>query len=117
MYPLMYPTLFVLGMVGYNKLETRRELALATYILKLFRGLGNNPGVLQWIGLNVPDKYLQRRRRPSLFAVPHGRTQLVRNSPLVRSIRTLNLVAETLDLFSCSWSEFAKVTLYILCYK
>ncbi|CAF4921648.1 unnamed protein product [Pieris macdunnoughi] len=30
-YPLMYPTLFVIGMVGYNKLETRRDMALAMY--------------------------------------------------------------------------------------
>ncbi|CAK1542605.1 unnamed protein product [Leptosia nina] len=38
-YPLMYPTLFVLGMVGYAKLEARRHLALATYVFKVLRGI------------------------------------------------------------------------------
>ncbi|XP_030032976.2 uncharacterized protein LOC115449339 [Manduca sexta] len=43
-YPLMYPTLFVLGMVGYNELRVRREFALALYLVKLLRGVEHNPG-------------------------------------------------------------------------
>lgn len=37
-YPLMYPTLFILGMVGYNELRVRRDLALTLYIFQVFRG-------------------------------------------------------------------------------
>ena len=115
-YPLMYPTLFVLGMVGYNKLETRRDLALASYLLRVFRGILHNPGVLQWIGLRVPDRYVQRRRRPTLFMVPRSRTKLLENFPIARALRTLNLVADRVDVFTCSQSEFTKVTLYVVCY-
>lgn len=115
-YPLMYPALFVLGMVGYNKLETRRDLALASYTLRVFRGILHNPGILQWMGLRVPDKYVQRRRQPTLFMVPRSRTKLLESFPLTRALRTLNLVAERIDVLTCSQSEFTRVTLFVLCY-
>ncbi|KAJ8723658.1 hypothetical protein PYW07_007638 [Mythimna separata] len=34
-YPLMYPTLFILGMVGYHELRVRRDLALISYVFKV----------------------------------------------------------------------------------
>jgi hypothetical protein len=46
-YPLVYPTLFVLGMVGYNRLVVKRELALVVYLFKLLRGKISNPDLLK----------------------------------------------------------------------
>lgn len=53
----MYPTLFVLGMLGYNKLETRRDLALALYVVRVLRGNITSPGILGGC-LCVPDVYV-----------------------------------------------------------
>jgi hypothetical protein len=116
-YPLMYPTLFVLGMVGYNELRVRRELCLITYILKLFRGKSYNSQVLSCVSVSVPDGYVWRRRRPRLLAAPRGRTNLLGQAPMTRALRTLNVIAEKNDLFSCSLNEFAKTALLVLCYE
>lgn len=113
-YPLMYPTLFVLGMVGYNKLEPRRELALANYIVRVLRGLISNPEVLQTLCLCVPNEYVRRRRQPRLLAVPRGRTNLLNKAPLTRTIHTLNRVADEIDIFTCFQSEFMRTTLFLL---
>lgn len=115
-YPLMYPTIFVLGMVGYNQLEVRRELTLASYIFKLLRGKISNPGVLAVVSLCAPAQYVWRRRRPPLLAAPRARTGLLRAAPWTRALRTLNQVATRVDVFHCSLNEFTKVTLYVLCY-
>lgn len=115
-FPLMYPTLFVIGMVGYNKLETRRDLAMATYVFKLLRGKTCNSGVLKEIRLNVPDNYVSRRRKPRLIAVPRARTNLLGKAPLTRALHALNDTADRIDLFSCSLNEFTKTILYVLCY-
>ncbi|KAF9809765.1 hypothetical protein SFRURICE_000246 [Spodoptera frugiperda] len=55
-YPLLYPTLFVLGMVGYYKLE-------------VLRGKTHNPALLEELRLCVPDEYVWRRRRPRLLVL------------------------------------------------
>lgn len=116
-YPLMYPTLFVLGMVGYNKLEVRRSVALAYYMMRVFRGVLSNSAVLGVMGVCVPDGYVARRRRPRLFAVPRARTNLLAKSPMVRTLHALNRVAETIDVFICSIAEFKRAMLYDACYK
>ncbi|CAG9135522.1 unnamed protein product [Plutella xylostella] len=115
-YPLMYPTLFVLGMVGYNELRVRRELALMTYLFRLLNGRTSNSAILGRISLNVPDRYVERRRRPRLLAEPAARTNLLREAPLTRALRALNIVAEGLDLFHCSLVEFNRNCSYVLCY-
>lgn len=114
-YPLMYPTLFVLGMVGYNKLEVRRELAIAIYVFKLLRGRVHNPGVLSQVGLCAVDGHARRRRRPRLLAVPAARTNLLQEAPLTRALRVLNDTADIVDIFTVSLNEFTKVTLAVLC--
>ncbi|CAH2109000.1 unnamed protein product [Euphydryas editha] len=116
-YPLMYPTLFVLGMVGYNELRVRRELALVLYLFRLIRGKVHHADILCLLCLCVPDRYVWRRRRPHLLAVPRGRTKLLNEAPLMRALRTLNLVAEEMDIFICTLSEFTGIALYIICYK
>jgi hypothetical protein len=115
-YPLMYPTLFVIGMVGYDKLETRRNLALACYLLRVLRGSICNPDILKMFKLCVPDRYTERRRQPQLLAEPTGRTNLLRKAPLSRTIHVLNLVADKTDLFYCPMWELTKTCLYVLCY-
>ncbi|KAI8435234.1 hypothetical protein MSG28_003589 [Choristoneura fumiferana] len=107
-YPLMYPTLFVLGMVGYNELGVRRDLALVTYIWKILRGVIKNADILGRLGLCVPERYVWRRRRPRLLAEPSGRTNLLNKAPLTRAIHTLNKIAEETNLFLCVTSEFTK---------
>lgn len=115
-YPLMYPTLFVLGMVGYNALKVRRDFALAAYVVKLLRGGAHNPGMLRHLELCVPDRYVWRRRRPPLLAVAAARTNLLARIPLTRAIRVVNEVHERVDLLWCNLDEFAKAALYIICY-
>lgn len=115
-YPLMYPTLFVLGMVGYNKLEIRRDMALALYVVRVFRGMVSNSTILEMMRLCVPDEFVGRRRRPPLFAVPRGRTNLLGKAPLTRTMCTLNLLAVSIDIFHCPKSEFVRATMYSLCY-
>ncbi|CAH2248852.1 jg7554 [Pararge aegeria aegeria] len=66
-YPLMYPTLFVLGMVGYKELRARREFTLVAYIVEVMRGRTHNPDVLMQVRLCVPEGYVRRRRRPTLL--------------------------------------------------
>lgn len=45
----MYPTLFVLGMFGYNKLEVKRDWAIACYMIRMFRGVMSNPDILCFV--------------------------------------------------------------------
>lgn len=116
-YPLMYPTLFILGMVGYNELGVRRDLALASYIFKLLRGKVHNAVVLGQVGLCVPDRYVWRRRQPRLLVEPRARTNLLREAPLTRALRTLNLIASDTDIFYCSLSEFTRNALFIISYR
>ncbi|CAG9131190.1 unnamed protein product [Plutella xylostella] len=61
-------------------------------------------------------KYVERRRRPRLLAEPAARTNLLREAPLTRALRALNIVAEGLDLFHCSLVEFNRNCSYVLCY-
>ena len=103
-------------MVGYNKLETRRDLAITTYVFKLLRGKTYNSGVLKEICLNVPEHFVSRRRKPRLLALPRARTNLLSKAPLTRALHALNDTADRIDLFSCSLNEFTKTILYVLCY-
>lgn len=110
-FPLMYPTLFVLGMVGYHKLEVRRNLSLAKYVFQVFRGTLNNPEILESLKIVVPNTGLRRGPRPQVLEVPWSRTNLLKFSPVSMAIRVLNKVSEQVDLFSCSLSEFVIVAL------
>ncbi|XP_063827163.1 uncharacterized protein LOC135076673 [Ostrinia nubilalis] len=115
-YPLKYPTLFVLGMVGYNELRVRRELALSIYIFKLMRGKVSNLELLGHIRWSVPSRYVERRRRPRLLDTPRARTLLLREAPLTRAMRLINTLADRIDLFACSLNEFTIAALYVICY-
>ncbi|KAJ8726030.1 hypothetical protein PYW07_000728 [Mythimna separata] len=116
-YPLMYPTLFILGMVGYHELRVRRDLALISYIFKVLRGKVHNADILGQVGLCVPDRYVWRRRQPRLLAEPRTRTNLLREAPLTRALRALNHIASDTDIFHCSLSEFTMNALIVISYR
>lgn len=113
-YPLMYPTLFVIGMVGYNKLEARRDLALAKHMFLVFRGKLNNPQILEAIKLVVPNTRLRQAPRGKLFDIPVARTNLLKYSPVGRALNILNNVSQRIDIFNCTLAEFIRVTLIYL---
>ncbi|XP_041983224.1 uncharacterized protein LOC121736202 [Aricia agestis] len=115
-YPLSYPSLFVLGMVGYDRVAVRRELSVARYVFGVLRGRTSDAAVLGEVSLSVPDQYVWRRRRPPLLHVPCCRTNLLKYSPFVRALRTLNEVAQRVDLFHCTLSEFTLNCLFVICY-
>ncbi|CAG9133595.1 unnamed protein product [Plutella xylostella] len=114
-YPLLYPTLFVLGMVGYNRLEVRRDLALTSYLFRIWRGKTGNPSILQQLRLTVPSNSL-RSRKSRTFAAPCGRTALLRQAPVARAIHLLNRIDDRTDIHHCPLSEFTKVALFVICY-
>ncbi|KAG7297157.1 hypothetical protein JYU34_020130 [Plutella xylostella] len=115
-YPLLYPSLFILGMVGYSKIEVRRDLALTKMVFMVFRGWLCNPTVLESIGLAVPAGGRGLRRRAGrLLAVPTARTNLLHDAPLTRAIRLINKASERTDILTCSLGEFAKVMFHMLC--
>lgn len=116
-YPLMYPTLFILGMVGYNELRVRRDLTMTSYLFQILRGKLHNIIILGQLSLCVPDRYVWRRRRPRLLVEPRGRTNLLGEAPLTRALRTLNLIAEETDLFWCTLGEFTRKALFIISYR
>ncbi|KAI5646417.1 hypothetical protein NE865_01350 [Phthorimaea operculella] len=104
-YPLMYPTMFVLGMVGYYQLEVRRNTALTLYVYKIFRGKIINPQILESLKLAVPSKAGSCRRSPRIFAVPTARTNVGAYSPLARAARAINCIAQEnpeVDVYTCS---------------
>ncbi|XP_045540848.1 uncharacterized protein LOC123722602 [Papilio machaon] len=107
-FPLMYPSLFVNGMVGYSTLRVRRDVALVRSVWRVLRGAVCRPAVLAALRLRVPDCVVQVRRRPPLFLEPTARTNLLENAPIVRAIRLLNIVSRDIDIFSCSEPKFTE---------
>ncbi|CAH2247643.1 jg785 [Pararge aegeria aegeria] len=59
-------------------------------IVRVLRGQICNADVLRLVSLRAPDRYVWRRHRPSLLAVPNGCTKLLKEAPLTRALRTLN---------------------------
>ncbi|KAG7301013.1 hypothetical protein JYU34_015383 [Plutella xylostella] len=118
-YPLLYPSLFVTGMVGYTTLAARRDLTLAVTLFKILRGWLINPAILENISLVVPSEGARglRRRAGRLFSIPQARTNLLAQAPMTRALRVLNKVSEIVDLYSCGLGEFTTVTLGIICYN
>lgn len=108
-YPLLYPTTFILGMVNYRTLEVRRNLALATYVFRLVRGISYNPDMLSLIGFRVPRINLRRVNSRQLFAIPATKSRASGSAPLPRALEYLNQILvfdSCLDIFVCSEYNF-----------
>lgn len=101
-YPLMYPSLFVIGMVGYTRLAVRRDLALVKYVVRVLRGQVLHQEVLQALLLRAPDGYVGTRRGPDLLDIPFAKTNLLKFSPMSRAARLINNIIklEDADIFS-----------------
>jgi hypothetical protein len=92
-YPFMYPTKFLLGMLGMNSLEARRDRIELSTALAILRGGMESPEYLEQLSrLYVPDNYLRIRsnRRHRLFASPSCRTVARAQGPLCRMHQALN---------------------------
>lgn len=107
-YPYMYPTKFLLGCLGYNSLEVRRERHQMVVMCKILRGKIDAPDLHgDLLRLFTPDKYT-RSRRHSLLAVPPCRTVARSQSPIPRSLSALNALLDAnpdFDLFADSWTK------------
>lgn len=108
-YPFLYPTKFLLGVLGLNSLEVRRNHTLLTTACSVLRGNSDCPELVAGlVSLFVPPipKYTFRPRRHDLLAVPSARTVSHRNSPLIRALRYLNALlaaAPDCDVFADGW--------------
>lgn len=109
-YPYLYPTSFLLGCLGYNSLEVRRESQQMTLMCKILRGLIDSPNLLQKLSrLFVPDPgSCPRRGRHPLFSVPPRRTLAHAHSPIQHTLsefnRLLTMTPEC-DLFADEWKD------------
>lgn len=110
-YPFLYPSLFVVGMVGMNTLELRRKCALLVHYYHLLNGQINNPCALEQCSLAVPDRMRQSRACciRKLFHTPRVRTQTAKFAPTTQAINLLNdLLAHSpeTDIFFSNFSVF-----------
>lgn len=111
-YPFLYPTKFLLGTLGFNSLEVRRNFALLTCACRTLRGDSDCLDlVMQLVRLFVPplsqSRFNFRPRTRPLLAVPEARTVSHRHSPLLRALQYLNALlaaAPDCDIFASSWS-------------
>ncbi|XP_045455333.1 uncharacterized protein LOC123665015 [Melitaea cinxia] len=105
-YPNMYPTKFLLGILGYNSLEVRRLRDQLAIMCKILRGLVDAPDLHEELcRFFAPIKYL-RNRKHSLFAVPMCRTVARSRSPIPRSLTAFNALLDAdphCDLFADGW--------------
>ncbi|KAG7294961.1 hypothetical protein JYU34_022622 [Plutella xylostella] len=94
-YPFLYPSLFVIGMVGMETLEVRRAVHTVVHYLRLLRGGVDNPAALSGVGLWAPARGGRPRRAacarpPALAPVVEVTTIRGQNAPTVRAIRHIN---------------------------
>jgi hypothetical protein len=112
-YPYLFPSLFVMGCLGYNTLERRRKDYVCRHFFKLLRGIIHNPEILSRINLYVPENYT-RSRSHHLFYIPKGKTNLLADLPTTRAVRYFNDLAPSVDMFDISYAEFVKfIDMYI----
>lgn len=113
-YPFMFPTKFLLGVLGLNSLETRRAHNTLLFMIRILRGETDcHELVSTSFRLYVPDKYLRARSHP-LLAMQATRTAAHRFSPLNRASRILWALldmAPHLDIFADKLSAISNACL------
>ncbi|XP_077296899.1 uncharacterized protein LOC143918743 [Arctopsyche grandis] len=115
-YPYLYPTPFLLGMLGYNSLELRRNFSLIRFVLQLLRGNTSCPLLLEQLGLYVPNNYV-RGRYHHLMVVPPAHTIRFRMAPIPRAIRFLNEIVAAVpecDIFHLGERRLSDIILTYL---
>lgn len=105
-YPYLYPTLFLLGVLGYESLEVRRYLAVVKFALGIIRNQIECSGLVEEVvRLYAPNARCRLRSAP-LLARPPARTALQRQAPLPTALSQLNSVLNAdpqCDLFHSTW--------------
>lgn len=112
-YPFMYPTKFLLGTLGYNSLEVRRNCDQIGTMCKILHGKILATELHEKLTrLFVPNNYC-RSRKHKLFAVPACRTVARANSPIPRSLAALNALLDgtDCDIFADEWKKILSVCL------
>ncbi|CAG4990002.1 unnamed protein product [Colias eurytheme] len=120
-YPHLYPSMYVLGMVGLNTLALRRKILLVVHYYLIMHNKIDNRDVLEQMILSLPrgggDGTLTARRPHRLFAQPLTRTHRARNAPTARARKLLgDLLAQYqhLDFFTDSMTVFIRYAIYYL---
>lgn len=107
-YPFMYPTMFLLGTLGYNSLEVRRANDQVKVACKILHDKIDAPDLHNELSrFFTPNNYL-RARRHALFAVPLCRTVARAKSPIPRTLAALNALLDSnpdCDLFADEWMK------------
>jgi hypothetical protein len=125
-YPYLFPSLFVLGMVGLDSLELRRKLLLIVHYYSLLHGTTDNPCVLGRVGLAVPPPSFglagasvggarPARRIRRLLAGPATRTRHAANAPTARAISLINHLLNQVpdaDIFNDKLSKLTKAVMF-----
>ncbi|KAJ8704700.1 hypothetical protein PYW07_011888 [Mythimna separata] len=105
-YPYLYPTKFLLGCLNFNSLEVRRSCDQMTVVIKILRGIIDDPDLHNEIlKLFVPDNYC-RGRKHRLLAVPPSRTIAHSKSPIPRTLAAINALLNSnagIDMFADEW--------------
>lgn len=113
-YPYLYPTSFLLGMLGFNSLEVRRDLNLAIMACRTLRGETECPHMVGEVCcLFAPNKYL-RARSHRLLAVGAARSVARQQSPLIRATTMVNAIIDSapqVDVFADGWPKLKKACL------
>jgi hypothetical protein len=111
-YPFLYPTRYLLGTLGFNSLEVRRNIELLTTACRILRGESDcSDLVKRMCCLFVPDKYL-RGRSHRLLAEEAARTAAHEHSPIVSAQALLNKViayAPDCDVFASKWNNLLTI--------
>ena len=115
-YPFLYPTKYLLGMVGMNALETRRHKIELVTAIKILRGLVDAPELHdQLCALRAPTKYVWQRtcKRCTLLALPSCRTVARAQAPRCRMMSGLNALLEYLPQCDLFYDTVPKLTKYV----
>ncbi|KAF9822456.1 hypothetical protein SFRURICE_006539 [Spodoptera frugiperda] len=114
-YPYMYPTKYLVGCLGFNMLDTRRNFNQLHIALKIYRGIIDAPDLHnELVRLYAPNNYI-RARRHRLLSVPACRTVARASSPIPRVLSALNSLMEAYpncDLFVDELKEIKRVRVH-----
>lgn len=99
--------LFILGMVGYERLGVWRDITLARYVWRVL----HHPVVLAYLQLCAPNGGVGVAQAPSVL-VPS--TNILKFSLLSRAIRIINVIHTKIYIYNCSLQKLKEITQCII---